>query len=58
MEYLQKGAILSSYEFKQEPITRSLQLPNILDKVFSLTDLCLVWIYLELRFPQYGNLSD
>ena len=38
--------------YLQELITRSLQLPNIPVTAFSQTDLFLVWIYLEFRFPQ------
>ena len=37
---------------RPEPITRSLQLPNIPVTMFSQTDLFLVWINLEFRFPQ------
>ena len=36
----------------QELITRSLQLPYIPITAFSQTNLFLVWIYLEFRFPQ------
>ena len=36
----------------QKSITRSQQLPHIPVTAFSQTDLFLVWIYLEFRFPQ------
>ena len=41
---------------KQEPITRSLQLPHIPVTVFPQTELFLVWIYLDFR--SHKNLID
>ena len=41
---------------RQEPITRSLQLPHIPVTAFSQTDLFLVWVY--LKFRSQSNLSD
>ena len=43
---------LSRISHKQEPITRSLQLPHIPVTAFPQTDLFLVWIYLDFRSPQ------
>ena len=43
---------LSRISHKQEPITRSLQLPHIPVTAFPQTDLFLVWIYLAHRSPQ------
>ena len=41
---------------RQEPITRSVQLPHVPVMAFSQTDLFLVWIYREFRPSQH--LSD
>ena len=40
---------------RQEPITRSLQLPHIPVTAFSKTDLLLVWINLEFRSPHWPH---
>ena len=46
------ATLIPSDSLEQEPITRSLQLPHIPVMAFSQTDLFLVLIYLEFRFPQ------
>ena len=43
------------FNARQEPITRSLQLPHIPVAAYSQTDLFLVWIYLEFRSGPAGT---
>ena len=49
---LVSSTMMSVMGSKQEPITRSVQLPHIPVTAFLQTDLFLVWIYREFRPPQ------
>ena len=48
----QASVCIELHDHRQEPITRSVQLPHIPVMAFSQIDLFLIWIYCEFRPPQ------